>query len=49
MKGLFFAFIIGAVAYAIFGKKLMGMMSKKTELTDSSIEEVNNYDETLTT
>ena len=49
MKGLFFAFIIGAVAYAIFGKKLMGMMSKKTETTDASIEEVNNYDETLTT
>ena len=49
MKGLFFAFIIGAVAYAIFGKKLMDMMSKKKETPDASIEEVNNYDETLTT
>ena len=49
MKGLFFAFIIGAVVYAIFGKKLMGLMSKKTESTDTSIEEVSNYDENLTT
>jgi len=49
MKSLFFAFIIGAVAYAIFGKKLMGLMSKKTETpTDSLVEEVY-YDENLTT
>jgi hypothetical protein len=50
MKGLIFAFIIGAVAYAIFGKKLMGLMSKKTESpADASIEEVSYYDENLTT
>jgi outer membrane lipoprotein SlyB len=48
MKGLFFAFIIGAVAYAIFGKKLMGLMSKKNEtLADITIETVN--DDNLTT
>ena len=47
MKGLVFAFIIGAVAYAIFGKKLMDILSKKKEIADASIEEANNYDETL--
>ena len=45
MKGLFFAFIIGAVAYAIFGKKLMQMFSKKDDVIDSPIEEVNNDDQ----
>ena len=49
MKGLFFAFIIGAVAYAIFGKKLMDMLSKKKDTPYASVEEVSNYDETLTT
>lgn len=49
MKGLFFAFIIGAVAYAIFGKKLMGMMSKKTEPAETMAENVDLDDDNLTT
>lgn len=49
MKGLFFAFIIGAFAYAIFGKKLMGMMSKKTESTNTLVDDVNLDDDDLTT
>jgi len=49
MKGLFFAFIIGAVAYAIFGKKLMAMMSKKTDSVDTMAENVVSDDDNLTT
>lgn len=49
MKGLFFAFLIGAVAYAIFGKKLMGLISKKSESNDTIVEDVNLDDDNLTT
>lgn len=51
MKGLFFAFIIGAVAYAIFGKKLMGMISKKDSQTIDTIETSDEQfnDDNLTT
>lgn len=48
IKGLFFAFIIGAVAYAVFGKKLMAMMSKKTESSESTVENVDLDDDNLT-